>query len=146
MSSKPDRDVENDAADRRASVLSYKEDAKLDEYTRLVRFMSTYQGDKKGATEEGEIRESRVWYAPWQKKKYRWKYIGTGKEYPEEWLFTDVRQGLSSSDIEPRRRTAGFNELTAEKTNQFRKVLSYFQGPILYGKAEDRGIPGSEIY
>lgn len=140
MPRKPERDVESDAVDRRASVISYREDAKLDEYTRLVRFMSTYQ-DKKRDPEEGEIRESRVWYAPWQKKKYRWKYIGSAKEYPEEWRFTDIYQGLSVPEVETRQRTAGFNELTAEKTNQFRKVLGYFQGPILYGRIKSMKSP-----
>lgn len=134
MSSKRNDDVENGAASRRASVLSYKEDAKIDEYTRLVRFMSTYRDDSKSDKDAGEIRESRSWYAPWQKKKYRWKYVGVGQEYPDGWRFTDINHGLSDSDVDERRRTVGFNELTAEKTNQFRKILSYFQGPILYGE------------
>lgn len=134
MSSNRDGDVENGGADRRPSAISYKEDMKLDEYTRLVRFMSTYRGDEKGDKGEGEIRESRAWYAPWKKRKFRWKYVGAGQAFPDEWRFTDIHQGLSDSDVDERRRSAGFNELTAEKTNQFRKILSYFQGPILYGK------------
>ncbi|KAJ5982234.1 hypothetical protein N7451_012334 [Penicillium sp. IBT 35674x] len=112
--------------------MSYKEDAKLDEYTRLVRFMSTYRGDSKDDKEAGEIRETRTWYAPWKKRKFCWKYVGSEQEFPDDWRFTDIHQGLSDSDVDGRRRTVGFNELTAEKTNQFRKILSYFQGPILY--------------
>lgn len=135
MSSNQDGDVENSAADRRPSAISYKEDFKLDEYTRLVRFMSTYRGDEKGDKGTSEIRESRVWYAPWKKRKFRWKYIGAGQVFPDEWRFTDIHQGLTDSDVEMRRRSAGFNELIAERTNQFHKILSYFQGPILYGRA-----------
>lgn len=133
MPSNPDSDVEDGAANRRPSALSYK-DAKLDEYTRLVKFMSTYRGDSKADKEAGEIRESRTWYTPWKKRKFRWKYVGAGQEFPDDWRFTDIRQGLSDSDVDERRRNVGFNELTAEKTNQFRKVLGYFQGPILYGR------------
>lgn len=134
-SASPIHDVENNVEERRFSAVSYKEDAKIDEYTRLVRFISTYR-DTLGKTnaDEGEIRESRVWFAPWRKKKFRWKYIGAGLQYPNEWSFTDINHGLSDSEVDQRRKIAGFNELTSEKINQFRKILSYFQGPILYGK------------
>ncbi|CDM37967.1 hypothetical protein DTO013E5_8265 [Penicillium roqueforti] len=130
--SNPNRDVENDAAERRFSAISYKEDVKIDEYTRLVRWMSTYRDTKWDQADEGEIRESRVWFAPWRKRKFRWKYIGVGQEFPDDWKFTDINHGLSDSEVEERRKVTGFNELTAEKVDQFRKILGYFQGPILY--------------
>lgn len=128
------RDVEHDAAERRFSAISYKDDVKIDEYTRLVRWMSTYRETKRDHADEGEIRESRVWFAPWRKRKFRWKYIGVGQEFPDDWRFTDINHGLSDSDVEQRRKVTGYNELTAEKVNQFRKILGYFQGPILYGE------------
>ncbi|KAJ6060619.1 hypothetical protein N7444_002473 [Penicillium canescens] len=124
--------MSSESAHRRSSTVSYKKDAKVDEYTSLVTFMSDYRENGTGSKEEGKIVENRVWYAPWKKRKFRWKFVGAGQEYPEEWSFTDIHQGLSDSDVEARRRTTGFNELTAKKTNQFRKVLNYFQGPILY--------------
>jgi H+-transporting ATPase len=127
--------VGNESARRRSSI-SYKKDVKVDEYESLVNFMSDYQEDGTGDKEEGKIVENRVWYAPWKKRKFRWKFVGAGQEYPKEWSFTDIHQGLSDSDVEVRRRSAGFNELTAKKTNQFRKVLNYFQGPILYGRTD----------
>ena len=52
---------------------------------------------------------------------------------PEEWLITDIKQGLTSDEVEQRRKKTGFNELTTEKENLFIKFLGYFQGPILYG-------------
>lgn len=136
--SNPNRDVENDAAERRFSAISYKEDVKIDEYTRLVRWMSTYRDTKWDQADEGEIRESRVWFAPWRKRKFRWKYIGVGQEFPDDWKFTDINHGLSDSEVEERRKVTGFNELTAEKVDQFRKILGYFQGPILYGERLSR--------
>lgn len=82
------------------------------------------------------MRVSRVWYAPWRKKKYRWKHTGGGgaRKFPNDWLLTDIRQGLGEADVERRRDVAGFNELAAKRENPFAKVVSYFQGPILYGE------------
>ena len=42
--------------------------------------------------------------------------------------------GLTNADVELRRKKVGMNELVTEKENMFLKFLSYFQGPILYGK------------
>lgn len=43
-----------------------------------------------------------------------------------------MKQGLTEADLAPRRKKAGWNELTTEKTNLFIQFLSYFRGPILY--------------
>ncbi|KAI1662444.1 hypothetical protein F4813DRAFT_385158 [Daldinia decipiens] len=51
---------------------------------------------------------------------------------PDSWLDTDIQTGLSSAQVEEHRRRYNWNELVAEKENMFAKVLSYFQGPILY--------------
>lgn len=108
------------------------DDSGLDEFTRLVKFTSTYRekDENQGA---GIVTENRVWYAPWKKRRYRWTYHPAGAAYPEEWLMTDIREGLPESEVNSRRQGVGFNELTAEKMNPFRRALSYFQGPILYG-------------
>ncbi|OJJ71787.1 hypothetical protein ASPBRDRAFT_75128 [Aspergillus brasiliensis CBS 101740] len=128
-------DVERDGASRRASRISSRSarsDTKLDEYTRLVKFMSTYREKDANDPGEGEIRESRVWYAPWRKRRFRWKHVGSSREFPAEWRLTDIHHGLSESEVETRRRSAGFNELSSEKENPVARLLSYFQGPILY--------------
>lgn len=53
---------------------------------------------------------------------------------PEEWLTADIKQGISSHDVETRRKRFGWNEISTEKENMFLKFLSFFTGPILYGK------------
>lgn len=106
--------------------------ANLDEYGKLVKYISTFRekGDEEG---EQNYEEKRVWYAPWKKRKiYRKTQEEPGK-YPEDWLITDISQGLPSSEIQNRRRRSGWNELVSEKENPVAKILSYFRGPILYG-------------
>ena len=63
--------------------------------------------------------------------------VSEGFVTPDEWLETDLRSGLSSSDIEPRRKKTGWNELVTEKTNIFIQFIGYFRGPILYGEFAD---------
>lgn len=53
---------------------------------------------------------------------------------PEEWLDADIKQGISNSEVENRRKKFGFNEITTDKENLFIKFLMFFTGPILYGK------------
>ncbi|PTU21793.1 hypothetical protein P175DRAFT_0500676 [Aspergillus ochraceoroseus IBT 24754] len=43
-----------------------------------------------------------------------------------------MNSGLPSSQVEPRRKRTGWNELTTEKTNFFIQFIGYFRGPILY--------------
>ena len=107
----------------------------LDEYGKLVKYVSTFKDANAGDEEPGEIVEKRMWYAPWKKRKVRVKKLeGQTGKYPDEWKITDIREGLSSEEIPLRRRRAGWNELTSEKENPIAKILSYFQGPILYGE------------
>lgn len=119
---------------RRISRVSYKEDwANLDEYGKLVKYVSTYRepGREEGVEEE---QVKRVWYAPWKKRKVKVKQVDKEPgQFPPEWLITDIRQGLPSSEVPVRRRASGWNELTSEKENPIAKILSYFRGPILYG-------------
>lgn len=134
MSQDNDVDVERDAPDGQQSQRFKKDDGNLDEFTRLTKFVSTYRESDFVNPDEGEVRVRRIWYAPWRKRKFRWKHTGGTRSFPEDWLLTDIRQGLSDSEVTHRRNTAGFNELAAEKENLFAKFFSYFQGPILYGE------------
>ncbi|KAH8702157.1 putative plasma membrane H(+)ATPase [Talaromyces proteolyticus] len=120
-------------AERRMSrAMSVVNDPTLDEYERLVKYVSVYREPGKGEfTEEGEMR--RVWYAPWRKKWIPAKETGEGtQQFPENWLITDIREGLTEEEVSNRRRRSGWNELISQKENPIEKFMSYFQGPILY--------------
>ena len=54
---------------------------------------------------------------------------------PEEWLEADIKQGISNSDVETRRKRFGWNEISTDKENLFIKFLMFFTGPVLYGKS-----------
>lgn len=111
----------------------------LDEYGKLVKYVSTFRDASAADEQEGELVEKRVWYAPWKKRKVRVKRVeGETGKFPDEWTMTDIREGLSSHEVPLRRRRAGWNELTSEKENPIAKILSYFQGPILYGRSLSR--------
>lgn len=107
-----------------------------EEYDVLLRYVEDQANKAKnrGKEEDDEddddkdAKYTRVWYAPWKKVKVG----GKEKKIPGEWLETDRQRGLSSSDIEERRKSVGFNELESPNENQFLKFLSYFRGPILY--------------
>lgn len=128
------QDVEDQEASGPSAANANPGHANLDEYGKLVKYISTYreEGSAVGIG-DAEIIEKRVWYAPWRKRRFRIRKI-EGAGYPDEWLMTDIRDGLSSEDVETRRRRTGFNELAAEKQNLLAKFMSYFQGPILYGE------------
>lgn len=108
----------------------------LDEYSALNRYISTARDNRRGSTSSAGALSSGE-----EKKRPWWKFGGKkdagvedGFVTPDDWLQTDLRSGLSSSDIEPRRKKTGWNELTTEKTNIFIQFIGYFRGPILYGK------------
>ncbi|KAJ5575616.1 ATPase P-type K/Mg/Cd/Cu/Zn/Na/Ca/Na/H-transporter [Penicillium sp. DV-2018c] len=105
----------------------------LDEYGKLVKYVSTFHDPNALNQELGQVVTKRVWYAPWKKRRVRVKKVKDeiGK-FPDDWTMTDIREGLPSSEVPVRRRRAGWNELTSEKENPIAKFLSYFQGPILY--------------
>ena len=102
------------------------------EYGNLVRYISQYRDGRRASTIGGDDDD-----AP--KKKHWWSRGAKGTsgdnfETPDEWLNTDMKHGLKAHDVETRRKKTGWNELTTEKENLFLKFLSYFTGPILYGK------------
>lgn len=110
--------------------------AGLDEYAALNRYISTAQRQRRDSTGSGGAGEEdgekkTPWWKFWAKKG---DGAEAGFECPDEWLETDIKQGISASDVEPRRRRSGWNELATEKTNFFIQFIGYFRGPILYGK------------
>ncbi|KAE8138583.1 E1-E2 ATPase-domain-containing protein [Aspergillus pseudotamarii] len=121
------------AAQHVQSPTNVDDPSDVDEFTRLVKFVSAYRESDFVSPDEGEVRIHRVWYAPWRKKKFRWKHTGgASRKFPDNWLLTDIRDGLADADVAHRRNIVGFNELASAKENPFAKVISYFQGPILY--------------
>ncbi|ROW09334.1 hypothetical protein VPNG_05839 [Cytospora leucostoma] len=107
----------------------------LPEYEALDRFITRFDasGHQLG---EGEAVEEK------EKTPGFWKLFFTGDDGsshadqnlvpPEAWLETDIRTGITSHDVDERRRRFGWNELMAEKENQLAKFMGFFQGPILY--------------
>lgn len=123
-------DVENGDHSRSAP-----DDGNLDEYSALNRYISTARDGRRGSTSSAGNRSQD------EKKKPWWKFGGKksdeggeGFVIPDEWHDTDMHSGLGASEIEARRKKAGWNELTTEKTNFFIQFIGYFRGPILYGK------------
>lgn len=99
----------------------------------LIRYIDTYRDPNA----EVEIEEETV-----EKKKPWWKGGGAaaGKKFsdfvtPTDWLNTELRDGLNTMEVERRRKTAGWNELTTEKENMILKFIGFFRGPILYVSA-----------
>lgn len=135
MSSQGNAERSDGRRGSRISRGSLKDDSgSLDEYGRLVKYVSTFRDSAADQADAGNFEERRIWYAPWKKKKVRVKdRDDTAGKFPDDWLITDTREGLSSEEVHQRRRRAGWNELVSEKENPFVKVLSYFRGPILYG-------------
>ncbi|OJJ00509.1 hypothetical protein ASPVEDRAFT_189583 [Aspergillus versicolor CBS 583.65] len=123
-------DVENGDHSRPTDL---NEGATLDEYGALNRYISTARDGRRGSTSSAGALSAKESKKPW------WKFWGKGGDAdgeegfvcPEDWLETDLN-GLPSSQVEPRRKRAGWNELTTEKTNFFIQFIGYFRGPILY--------------
>lgn len=110
------------------------------EYANLIRFISTYRDrrfSKAPSQVSGEdVAEAKEKKHPWWKKLLGIS-AGPGELYvvPEEWLQTDIHTGLTSAEVEARRKKTGYNELTTEKENMLVKFIGYFRGPILYGES-----------
>ncbi|KAJ5318051.1 hypothetical protein PENANT_c004G05031 [Penicillium antarcticum] len=134
MASSPDVERPDMRRTSRISRASLNQDwANLDEYGKLVKYVSTFRDANAAAQDEGDIMEKRLWYAPWKKRKVHVKKLeGETGKFPDEWTLTDIREGLSNEEVAQRRRRAGWNELSSEKENPIAKFLSYFRGPILY--------------
>ncbi|KAH8602032.1 plasma membrane H+-ATPase [Bisporella sp. PMI_857] len=98
------------------------------EYGNLVRYISNYKDGRRQSTVAGDDADL--------PKKHWWSRstgpVGANFETPDDWLLTDMKKGLTTQDVEARRRRTGWNELESEHTNLFIQFLSYFKGPILY--------------
>lgn len=110
----------------------------LGEYAVLERYISTYRedGNIKYDDEHDKKRRKKRWWQFWIASVDP-DQSTTAREkdgVPDSWLETDLRAGLTASDVETRRKVSGWNELAAESENLFAKFLGFFTGPILYGK------------
>lgn len=143
MASQGDAERADGRRGSRISRASLKEDwATLDEYGKLVKYVSSYKDPSALAAEDADVEEKRLWYAPWKKKKVHVRKVDSkAPAFPDDWLITDIREGLSSEEVNTRRRRSGWNELVSEKENPIAKILSYFQGPILYGESTPELVP-----
>jgi H+-transporting ATPase len=106
------------------------------EYADLIRYISTYRDRRfskapsvSGAEEVDATVEKRGFFTKLLGKNTKTDLF----EVPEEWLTTDIKKGLTSVEVENRRKKTGFNELATEKENMLLKFIGYFRGPILYG-------------
>ncbi|GAB7366812.1 hypothetical protein MBLNU230_g0986t1 [Neophaeotheca triangularis] len=109
----------------------------LDEYTALQKYISTYKDPKAAGEADAEIDaedegKGKSWWQFWRSGNSGNATGADSGVVPEEWLETDIRQGISDSDAEHRRKRFGFNEITTEKENLFIKFLMFFTGPVLY--------------
>ena len=105
-----------------------------DEYTALQKYISTYR-DPKAHDPNAEVIEDDV-KQPWYKFGSKKKAAGADPgAVPDEMLEADIKQGISSAEVEQRRKRYGWNEITTEKENLFIKFLGFFTGPVLYGKS-----------
>ena len=120
-----------------------------EEYINLVKYISTYRDGRRrssvAVSADGDILQTpkRPWWAFWRPKPKSTPDDGT-IELPDEWLLTDIRQGLSTHDVEIRRRRVGYNELSTEKENMVSScgtttmlglltdVLLVFKIPLLF--------------
>jgi hypothetical protein len=105
--------------------------APQEEYAALGHYISNYRDTAQAESVHEEEKEKK---GGWFSKKSK-DSGGLGFETPAEWLTTPMDRGLPSTEIESRRKKAGWNELTTEKENLFIKFLMFFTGPILYGKS-----------
>ncbi|KAK0934233.1 hypothetical protein LTR29_014221, partial [Friedmanniomyces endolithicus] len=109
----------------------------LDEYTALQKYISTYRDPRAADAAENQVKDTDE-----KKPKAAWQFWKSGNSdqasdkdagvVPEEWLEADIKQGLTTAQVEERRRRCGFNEISTEKENLFIKFLMFFTGPILY--------------
>ncbi|KAI9750376.1 MAG: peroxisomal assembly protein [Chaenotheca gracillima] len=127
------RDVERGNSVATASGNDAKAGDNLDEYSSLVRYISTYRPAGQQAKQEEEDDDkprAKKWYAPWRSSGS--KKSGGPFVVPDEWVETDLHKGITNAEVEERRKKTGYNEITTEKENMFIKFLMFFTGPILY--------------
>ncbi|ORY10258.1 plasma membrane H+-ATPase [Clohesyomyces aquaticus] len=139
-----DDDVErggrmNSVATSRGSNLDGIE--KMEEYAALQRYITSYRDPKAVSTDDADgqnadaadARKGHHWWAFWRSGDSSQAQVGKDPAtVPDAMLNTDIRQGVSTAEVDSRRKRFGWNEITSEKTNLFKQFLGYFMGPILY--------------
>lgn len=110
-----------------------------DEYTALQKYISTYRDPKAGDPDAAEANaadagKGKAWWQFWRSGNSGQSTTVDPGFVPDEYLEADIKQGISSNDVEQRRKRYGWNEITTEKENLFIKFLGFFTGPVLYGK------------
>lgn len=131
----PNGDIENGDYEKEQAQRETlaNDNADLGEYGNLVKYISNYRDGRRSSIAGSgasvyEEDTKRPWY------KFGGKKGGPSGDFetPDDWLQTDWKRGLTTNDVEQRRKKTGWNELTTEKENLFLKFLGFFTGPILY--------------
>lgn len=89
-----------------------------DEYQNLVRYISNYrEGRRKSVASISPDADAvkKPWWKFWAKSGKAPGMDQSSFEVPDDWLETDLSQGLRSSELDGRRKYSGWNELTTEK-------------------------------
>ncbi|KAI1872339.1 uncharacterized protein JN550_004058 [Neoarthrinium moseri] len=120
----------------RPSTAAGRASGDLPEYEALDRYITNYDAERRASmmSVSGSSRKPKKWWQFWKStpETIDENPISDEGKPPDHWLNTDLKQGISSSQVEERRKRFGWNELTAEKEDMLAKIFGYFQGPILY--------------
>ncbi|RYO08229.1 Plasma membrane ATPase 1 [Alternaria tenuissima] len=132
----PNDDVErpraSSAAERQKSIVSMTEFEGMDEYTALQKYILFYRDTRTNPHAE-QTTKKKAWWQFWKSGSATAATpIQDAGAVPDDYLNTELRTGLTSSDVEQRRKRYGFNEISSEKTNLLKQFIGYFTGPILY--------------
>ncbi|KAF2710748.1 plasma membrane ATPase 1 [Pleomassaria siparia CBS 279.74] len=123
----------NSINERGKSIVSLSGFQGMDEYTALQRYIVSYRDPRTNPKAEEPQAKKNPWWAFWRPAHENANTTpSTAAATPDEWLTTDIRNGLSTTEVETRRKKAGFNELTSEKESMLKKFLGYFNGPVLW--------------
>jgi len=132
----PNDDVErpraSSAAERQKSIVSMTEFEGMDEYTALQKYILFYRDTRTNPHAE-QTQKKKAWWQFWKSgSPTAATPIQDAGAVPDDYLNTELRTGLTSADVEQRRKRYGFNEISSEKTNLLKQFIGYFTGPILY--------------
>ncbi|EUC29498.1 hypothetical protein COCCADRAFT_8284 [Bipolaris zeicola 26-R-13] len=131
----PNDDVErpraSSGAERQKSIVSMTEFDGMDEYTALQKYILFYRDAKVNPHATPTVKVKK-WWQFWKSGATTAAPVADAGAVPDDFLNTELRTGLSSHEVEERRKRYGFNEITSEKTNLLKQFIGYFTGPILY--------------
>jgi H+-transporting ATPase len=131
----PNDDVErpraSSGAERQKSIVSMTEFDGMDEYTALQKYILFYR-DAKVNPHANPTVKTKKWWQFWKSGSAAAAPVADAGAVPEEFLNTELRTGLTTHEVEERRKRYGYNEITSEKTNLLKQFIGYFTGPILY--------------